>query len=75
MSATIEANGERVRLTDAEWELLRDSIVRDTLRFWDEVSRDVDAGLVPPELAGAGATVDRATLFSLREKLAAIGAA
>lgn len=69
MGTTIDANGERVVLSDAEWGLLSEAIIADTLRFWDGVAREVDAGLLPPELAGAVQTIDRATLHSLRMKL------
>ena len=69
MSAIIEAKGNKVTLTDEEYRLLSDEIIRDTINFWDSVARDVEAGMLPPELSGNVQSIDRKVLNSLRSKL------
>ena len=59
-----------ITLSPDEWVILRDKIINDTLAFWDSVSKDVDGGILPMELASSdGKILDRDNLMNLRNKL------
>ena len=62
-----------ITLTPAEWNLLRDKIIKDTLTFWDSIAQDVEGGILPLELASKdGEIIDRGILINLRNKLSRI---
>jgi len=62
-------NGTKIEFSEAEWELLRKHIITDTLNFWETVSKDIDDGILPMELAFGEKQIDREVLASLKNKL------
>jgi len=69
MPATIRTDLSKIELTESEWDLLRNYIIRDTIKFWEDVAKDIDGGLIPAELAPDHEMIDRVTLYNLKSKI------
>lgn len=69
MDAALLVGNKRIELTEDEWNLLRKYIIRDTINFWETTSREIDGGLIPPELAPDHEMINRMVLYSLKSKL------
>ena len=65
----IKVGNKITKFDSNEWELLLNHIIKNTLNFWDNVQKDVDGGLLPPELTGDFEMIDRETLHQVKAKI------